>query len=933
MRWSQSVRRRSSGFGKRSRRALASAIDLLESRRLFSGETLSTPISNVLAHTSGPATDSITLNQHFFDEALPGTVVTFKTNLGTITVSLTDAATPLTVANFLSYVNSGAYTDTIFHRSAVLAAGTGGSPSAPADIIQGGGYVVQGTGFTHIPTSAPVDDEYTKAILNDSAGTLSMAKTSDANSATSEWYFNVHDDVSALDTPTTDSNGVSTSYTAFGKVLTGMNVIDEIAALPTYNASNANSALNTLPVLGLTEKQATKGEFPLTSANLVYTESITSQPGVNYTVTSDNNSLVTPKITDGVLSFTYAPGASGTAEITVTAKSLDGTSATTTFAVTVPNSATPSAGPTTANITAPDVVAGTTADVSVLGSDTDSVAALDPSTVTIVTQPSHGTATVDTTNGHIKYTPTAGYTGTDTLIYTVSDTAGTVSPAATVSLNVVTAPVTVTLGTKTARSLTFTEPSGVVGHLSIGGGTAVVTFSPGVVTTTTAGGVVTATGSGATVSSIVITNTGAAASLSLTASGAVSLGTITDSKAVSIIDAPNATLTGSSSFARIGRLILAGATDANLSLGSGIGSSLIIPNLLNTTITDTGSIQSIIAKQWQTSGGGYYTLSAPAIGRLNVSGEFDDVLNLSSKKTSLASAIIGTASAAWTILGSVGTAAFGSPASTFSLGANGSVGRLIVAGNLTNTITASTFGLLRVTGSTTGATLSTTSSKAAVAIGKLTFGGAVASTTVTTFVGGIGVATAASLDTTQINVGSIGTLRVVGTTTGTTIKAYTAFAAGSKDIGRLIFDGGVTTSVINSAGNIGSIAAPSLTNTHVFAGASASLIDAPALPASTTDFAADARIGSVVLGKAAGAFSNSLIIADLLGTLHLGQITSANTGVAFGVGAHEIHAVAGTLVPGGTIKAGPAQLKSATTLSKYETAKKLALGDFKITLV
>jgi len=230
-------------------------------------------------------------------------------------------------------------------------------------------------------------------------------------SATSEWYFNVHSNVSALDTPTTDSKGVTTSYTVFGKVLTGMNVVDQIAKLPTFNVS---SSLNTVPVTGLSEGEAKKN-FPITAANLVYTRSITSEPGTNFTVTSDNNALVTPKVTNGTLSFAFASGLSGTANITVLAKNLDGTSASATFAVTVPNSVTPSAGPVAANITAPNVVTGTTANINVLGSDTDSVAGLNPATVTIVTQPVHGTATVNTSTGAIAYNPTAGYTGPDSL--------------------------------------------------------------------------------------------------------------------------------------------------------------------------------------------------------------------------------------------------------------------------------------------------------------------------------------------------------------------------------------------------------------------------------------------------------------------------------------------------------------------------------------
>ena len=233
-----------------------------------------------------------------------------------------------------------------------------------------------------------------------------------------------------------------------------MNVVDEIAALPTYNVS---SSLNTVPVTGLTENQAKKSA-PITAGNLVFTNSISTTPGTVYTATSNDNALVTPKVTDGVLSFTYASGLSGTATITVVAKNLDGTSASTTFAVTVPNSAAPAAGPTAAAVTAPDVVAGKTATFGVLANGTDSVAALNQSSVAITTQPTHGTATVNSSTGLISYTPSAGYTGADTLSYTVADTSGTVSSPALVSLNVVSAPVTLTVGTPIARTLTFTEP-------------------------------------------------------------------------------------------------------------------------------------------------------------------------------------------------------------------------------------------------------------------------------------------------------------------------------------------------------------------------------------------------------------------------------------------------------------------------------------------
>jgi hypothetical protein len=101
------------------------------------------------------------------------------------------------------------------------------------------------------------------------------------------------------------------------------------------------------------------------------------------------------------------------------------------------------------------------------------------------------------------------------------------------------------------------------------------------------------------------------------------------------------------------------------------------------------------------------------------------------------------------------------------------------------------------------------------------------------------------------------------------------------------------------------------------------------LAASASDLSAQVRIGSVHTA----AFSNSLISAETIGNLHLGSVTTANNGTAFGVSAHKISTANANLVPnGGNLAAGLAQLKTAATLSAYETAKKLTLGDFTIKL-
>ncbi len=138
--------------------------------------------------------------------------------------------------------------------------------------------------------------------------------------------------------------------------------------------------------------------------------------------------------------------------------------------------------------------------------------------------------------------------------------------------------------------------------------------------------------------------------------------------------------------------------------------------------------------------------------------------------------------------------------------------------------------------------------------------------------------------------------------------------------------------MIFSNGSIGSITAPSLTSSRIYAGVALSVAQNGALAASTTDIANDAYIDSITLGKGAAAFADSLISADVIYSLQLGKITSANNSTPEGISAHTIGRVLGTLVPGGVINANAADLKTASKLTAYETKAKLALGDFEINL-
>lgn len=158
-----------------------------------------------------------------------GTVVRLQTSLGSIDIELFDAAAPLTVANFLDYVNSGAYVNSFIHRS------------VPGFIIQGGGYTWNNTlnqAFT-VAANSPVINEFSPTRSN-LRGTVAMAKQAgNPDSATTQWFINLADNSANLDA----QNG---GFTVFGQVIgDGMQVVDAIAAL---SVANAGGALANLPL-------------------------------------------------------------------------------------------------------------------------------------------------------------------------------------------------------------------------------------------------------------------------------------------------------------------------------------------------------------------------------------------------------------------------------------------------------------------------------------------------------------------------------------------------------------------------------------------------------------------------------------------------------------------------------------------------------------
>ncbi len=142
-------------------------------------------------------------------------VVVIETGKGAITVELDEVNAPISVKNFLAYVDQGFYKETIFHRV------------IPGFMIQGGGLTAELQ--TRPPTNAPIKNEAGNGLKN-LRGTIAMARTGIVDSATSQFFINLVDNKS-LDHRDQSSSGFG--YAVFGKVVGGMDVVDKIAATPT----------------------------------------------------------------------------------------------------------------------------------------------------------------------------------------------------------------------------------------------------------------------------------------------------------------------------------------------------------------------------------------------------------------------------------------------------------------------------------------------------------------------------------------------------------------------------------------------------------------------------------------------------------------------------------------------------------------------------
>ena len=142
-----------------------------------------------------------------------GPVVLMSTSMGEVKIELYEKEAPETVKNFLAYVNDKFYDGTIFHRV------------IPGFMVQGGGFTAA---MEQKPTKPPIKNEAGNALKNDT-GTLAMARTSDPDSATAQFFINVKNN----DFLNRDKAQDGVGYTVFGKVIEGMDVVHKIEQVQT----------------------------------------------------------------------------------------------------------------------------------------------------------------------------------------------------------------------------------------------------------------------------------------------------------------------------------------------------------------------------------------------------------------------------------------------------------------------------------------------------------------------------------------------------------------------------------------------------------------------------------------------------------------------------------------------------------------------------
>ncbi len=218
----------------------------------------------------------------FFTANTQATIVQLETNFGNIEVNLYDNGTPNTVANFLDYVNSGAYAQSIVHRAE-------------------SGFVIQGGGFAYAGSWPPATITANAAVANEPVysnvrGTIAMAKIGGLpDSATNQWFINLSDNSANLDA----QNG---GFTVFGQVTgDGMAIIDQIANLNKYNKGGAFASLPLQNYDGTSDPDATN--LVIINSILVIDATVETTAGLSKPLNTSNTTPPASSTGGGAFGF------------------------------------------------------------------------------------------------------------------------------------------------------------------------------------------------------------------------------------------------------------------------------------------------------------------------------------------------------------------------------------------------------------------------------------------------------------------------------------------------------------------------------------------------------------------------------------------------------------------------------------------------------
>lgn len=281
---------------------------------------------------AGTVKSVIKLKKNFGYDGLSGPFVRLATVEGNVDVALHPEVAPVTVANFLDYVNRGVYASSIIHR-------LGHSQDGSVFAVQGGGFTAIEGVVDPIPSNAPIVNEHSlPGALKNVSGTLAMARTSERDSATSQWFFNV------ADTPFLDDEASTNGgYAVFGQTVNGgYNTVQKIAALPSFEF---NSPFGEIPLIDFSQQDFEVGRTPA-QENFVVLNKVATIPLVpkkagdkallRLRATGNSNpALLSARVEGSKLIIEYAPGATGSSDLTVTAKDKAGHSVSLMFTVTV----------------------------------------------------------------------------------------------------------------------------------------------------------------------------------------------------------------------------------------------------------------------------------------------------------------------------------------------------------------------------------------------------------------------------------------------------------------------------------------------------------------------------------------------------------------------------------------------------------------------